>query len=69
MFVGSTSSPMGLRGNLSETNSLTDLLFSDLKALKQVIDPVLAIPWDQIRVLERRMMMRTEHFCVENLAA
>ena len=69
MFVESTSSPMGGRCNLPETVWLADLLLDDLKDPKQVIDPILAIPWDQIRLLERQMMTRIEEFSVENLAA
>jgi hypothetical protein len=65
MFVGYSSLPKGRKSNLSETGWLADLLFSDLKDSKLVTDPVLAVPWDAIRLLERQMMTRIEDFCGE----
>jgi hypothetical protein len=63
MFVGTSFLSRGERANLSETGWLADLVMSDQKDLKLVIDPILAVPWDEIRLLERQMMTRIEEFC------
>jgi hypothetical protein len=63
MFVGTSLKSMGERANLSETGWLAGLVLSDPKHPKQVIDPVLAVPWDEIRRLERQMMTTIEEFC------
>jgi hypothetical protein len=63
MFVGTFYLSMGERCNLSETGWLADLVLSDPKDPKQVINPILAVPWDEIRRLERQMMATIEEFC------
>lgn len=65
MLQGRTPLSNGERCNLSETAWLAELLFSDLKDPKQVVDPVLAVPWKRIRLLEREMMTRIEECCGE----